>query len=231
MTRTTCILIVALMTATSASAQDLLHTHLDFGSLPSAQGWSFASGFPEADYCSVDGSALTIDTMGLGYTATARAYYWLDVTPQASAGYWSFTINMRLLASESYLYPDGHYNAGGCFAGLQFAGKMAQLRWKPGALVISDDLPSTYALDVGDWHEYQVIGDVSTATFSVYVDDQLLHTGPMWGDTGSPRFHFGDGTSGGNAHMEISHVELLLSDLEPIASEELTWGGVKALFR
>ena len=150
MTRTTCILIVVLVAATTTSAQDLLQTQLDFGSLPSAQGWNFASGFPEADLCSVDRSALTIDTMDLGYPDYSSACYSLYLTPQASAGYWSFTINMRLLASESYPYPDGYYNPHGCMVGLELAGKRAVLSWKPGVLLIWDDLhQSTYVLDVG----------------------------------------------------------------------------------
>src|SRR5690242_18758410 len=75
--RTPLVLMLALLPASAASANTIT---LKFDSLPSAQGWTYLSGYgsgapAETDVYSVDGTKLTQNTMGRGANFASYEMY------------------------------------------------------------------------------------------------------------------------------------------------------------
>jgi hypothetical protein len=74
------LLLTLLLLAVAPAAARATDIGLTFGSLPSAQGWTFGSGgspvATEAQTFSVAGGVLTLNTMAFGFTgAGTSAYY------------------------------------------------------------------------------------------------------------------------------------------------------------
>jgi hypothetical protein len=211
-------------------AQDLLHRQLDFDSLPGHQGWSF--GTDETLHCSVDGTQLLIDTMGVPYGDGVGRLYTYSLGAFSTADYWNLNIRARALASESYSYPDGSYNPWGFCAGIGYGGVAGGFALMPDRIVTYSPQETTIPLNGDTWHDYQVVGDRVAQTFSIYVDGEHLCTEALRTyPAGYDQAFFGDGTSGGNARAEISYLEFTLGNDLPVGTVGKTWGEVKGLFR
>jgi hypothetical protein len=218
------------LSPSSIPAQELLGLQLEFGTLPGQQGWSF--GTDETVYCSVDGTRLLIDTMGVPYSDGVGRMYAYDVSAFSTADYWSLNIRARVLASESYAYPDGFYNPWGFMVGVGYGGLAGGFALTPDMLVTYSPQQTVIPLDGNIWHEYQVVGDRGAQTFSIYIDGEHLITEAMnTYPAGYNQAFFGDGTSGGNARAEISYLDLTLQNYVPVATESTSWGRLKSLYR
>jgi hypothetical protein len=223
-------LLVSITPQTRAASQDI---SLGFGSLPSAQGFTYSAvgshaGTPEATVFSVGGGVLVQNTIGqfLGLSGGSILYSLPAIITTTEPKV--LRVRARCLDSDGTSFaPSGE---GGFVFGFntgvqQFAFGLTETRitiLTSGGTVV---LPTV--VDNTVFHDYR-FEFTSPSTTQLYRDNVLVHTNTTGFAFASNRLFFGDGTGGANAHGEIT--EFRFTQGAATAAAPTTWGRVKALF-
>jgi hypothetical protein len=208
--------------------------NLSFGSLPSAQGWTYAAvgshaGVAEPSAFSVAGGVLTQNTIGQ-YAGTSGGSILYSIVGVATA-----TETKRIHARLRCLAVQGSSVAtlgqGGLTFGfntgsVQYAFGLTDTRLtilQPGGTSV---LAGSY--DNTQFHDYDFYWSPG-GTFQLYRDNVLITSGSGGFAASGSRLFFGDGTGGANAHGEITALRFS----QDLATPGLpaSWGRIKNLFR
>jgi hypothetical protein len=209
---------------------------LTFGTLPSAQGWTYAAsgthaGTPEASVFSVGGGALSMNTIGLSMTSGGSIFYNLSggITSNENK---ELLVRARCTGVEpSGTAPLGQ--GGFCFgfttsAQRQYAFGLSDTKVMvlipTGWFVFATNYP-----DNNQFHDYRFVWSTpNNGTFSLYRDAVLVGSS----NTGIPvvdnRIFFGDGTGGANGAGQISSLRFLQAGAVPTRTS--SWGRLKQLY-
>ena len=209
MTRTL-IAALALATVTAAPATAGTYT-LGFGSLPSAQGWTYltqggGAGIPDSNLYTATGSSLTQNTMGIPMTSGGHNYYLRPVTITAGADF-SLKVRARVSAFEGLAfgggtnYPFGMFFTVGTTTGYSIMG-ISGSRFgyldAAGAVAYGDYAPG---FDITAFNDYAITRTAGLTRLSVNGTTLASFVAtPLGGDS----LEFGDGTGFGNAAGEYS---------------------------
>jgi hypothetical protein len=229
--RTLLVALVGMILATTALGGILEHHHYTPSSLPSAQGWTFESnGFSESEVFALVDGLLVMNTMSAGMDGETHVWYMRSVAnPDNQSAVFSLRARVTAYENDPSEYFRGFF-LGGYAPG---PGPWLVFGLQPGAVFVDDQHLAD--LDTEDWHEYTVVTqglypDTST-TFLVdgVVVAELTGDIQSGGITGS--FAFGDMGRHANARVEISEMELMTFDGEPVADEPVTLSQFKSFFR
>lgn len=203
---------------------------LTFGSLPSAQGWTFTSGgspiATEAQAFSLGGSVLTLDTMTFGYTGvgTSAFYSQLGVVNN----YEPVTIWMRgRVVQYEGDFTNAYVGGGFCFGFTQGA-TLFQMGITPTQIRNAAGTVLSTAYDNTQFHDYRLEW-APPSTVRYYVDGNLISTNNAGLAQALSRIHLGDGTGAANSRAEIVQYRFLQGQVVPVAGA--SWGRIKSLYR
>jgi len=171
---------------------------VDFGSLPSAQGWSFETntGSAETAFFSVDGGVMHQDTIGIG--ASYAGYRLSDLAFDPSLPF-TITVNARVL-SEQKLKP---LNTFGFSFGLFTGTEQFSVGLGAGGLQTRLDYQHRVVpFDTTQFHEYILSGKPGEG-FQLYIDSVLFYSGATASVLYPTSLFFGDNTIEDNALAEI----------------------------
>ena len=199
---------IAATTLALSAPASALTLELDFGSLPSAQGWSFENntGLPESAISAVNGTTLTYNTIGTGFGG--YAFYAVPNVLDLTKSY-SLQVTARVLAEE-----------GSSIGALGFLATGAD--WGSGISIGKGIFTSTDAvgapfvpIDNSVFHSYRM--DVQPdGTYALSVDGTLAQSGAIrTADTLPNLVYFGDVGSGISANVEISRLSFQQPIPEP----------------
>jgi PEP-CTERM motif len=201
----------------SASAATIT---LNFGSLPTAQGWTYIAGgdgaaVTESGAYSIVGGELHQDTLGIGMTTGGGNYYQHAVTLGASEG-WSMTMVARLNSFESVLspaYPFALFMGGGGGIAVGFGSNNVQALGDAGLALYG--LPGGFDPLAYNTYRFTASGgglqSFSINGTSIYSNQAFLG--------GNPGFiEFGDGTGFANANAEVRAFEFASNGVPEPAS-------------
>jgi hypothetical protein len=223
-------LAVASLLAVQSSPALATDIGLAFGSLPTAQGWTYTTGgvaAPETPIWSVSGGVLSYDTMpynvGLSGQGTTSFYAQLGVVNSFEP----IVILMRgrILAFEN----DGSASIGG---GFNFGFTQGTTLWAmcitPTQIRNVNGVVLSSAYDNTVFHDYRLEW-TPPSTVRYYVDNTLISTNNAGFAQALNRIYFGDSTGAANARAEITYYRFLQGAATPAVST--SWGGVKSLYR
>ena len=200
-----------------------------FGSLPSAQGFTYIAAGPnlrgEAAYYSATGFSLDQDTRGDAVTYSGGAYY---SRPVALGPGGNFRVDARAVVRQyegtvlggGTTYPFGFFfGVAGTYVGI--AGERFAT-YSHGAGVRYYDIPTGFSINTT--HDYMVKSVGGLVTFAA--DGVTLFTDTLTGSTtGSDRFEFGDGTGYANAAGRYFALSYTSAAVPEPASWALMLGG------
>ncbi|MBD3221944.1 hypothetical protein GF314_11955 [bacterium] len=198
-------------------------------SLPSEQGWTFASsGLDEADVFTLGDGVLIMDTMGSGYSGLPFVYYTYSVDADEAFSA-TFRVRARVIASEAlpHAYPPGFHFTGWVPSwGYRYLFGLDEQDLSLRNLTILD-------LDTSQWHDYVLVtegyhpdGEATLLVDGVEVAfDESMEDGAI-----NNLFAFGDVGFSANAHVEIAEIEITTFTDTPVAVQATTLSAIKALF-
>lgn len=206
-------------------ARDLLSViTLDFDSLPSSQGWTYVSGNrPESSIFSVDGTMLTMNSLGTGFRPTPAYHYYEHYNAVDPSQPFTISARVQVVQSEGF---DSDFmliaQVGTRGVGVGIGTHEIWEVLRTGGALLST------AVDGTQFHNYRLDANPTTG-FQLYVDEVFIGSGP-WADAAvSNRLQFGDGTMDGNSLVKITQYEFR-QGIADIAPASLTWntaqGGV-----
>ena len=165
---------------------------IDFNALPSTQGWTFVTGgaVSESENVTLSGGVLAINTMGEG-----TGYGWYQSIGVYVTGVSSLVFRARALASEDdFGFAFGIYDGNAAYiVGL-------------GAGEIKSYMGSHTAYDTSVFRTYVLEVDHDNAMFTLSSGGSQIFAGTGIANTDNLVL-FGDITSGGNAHGELTWLE------------------------
>lgn len=219
--------LAATVLAPHARATDIPVT---FGSLPSAQGWTFASGgspvATEAGTWSLAGSVLTLNTMAYAVTGTGTSSLYQQTGVVNNFEPIVIRFRARLVQHEGDF--TNTFVGGGLAFGFaqgttlyQFGITPTQIRNAPGSVLSS-------AYDHTQFHDYRLEW-TPPSSVRYYVDNTLISTNNTGLASATNRIYFGDGTGAANAQAQITEYRFLQGAATPAVPT--TWGRIKALHR
>lgn len=222
------------VTLASAAAQASTSVLLGFGTLPSSQGFTYTpigshAAALEASIFAISGGVLTQNSIGQANgTAGGSILY---VIPGIIAA--SETSELHVTARCLQVQGTATYPAGqmGFVFGINTGSAQFAISLTPTAVYTlgpSGPVAVAGSYDNTQFHDWTLHFD-PPATFRIYRDGGLLHTGTGGSPFASNRLFFGDGTGGANALAEIRSLQFLQGGA--VATDPATWGGVKELFR
>jgi len=173
---------------------------LSFGSLPSAQGWTYASdGALESSVFSVSGGILTQNTASFAGAATFQTYN----LPAVVSPSLPFVISVRARVLADSTTGLGQPNAFGfCFVAATGA-ELFGVGLDTGRVQDINNVVVSTAIDNTQFHDYVLVA-MPGVGYELYVDTVLLATGPPRIDSGSPNLALGDCTRGQGALAEVT---------------------------
>jgi hypothetical protein len=204
------LVVVALATAAAAATPSLSHATtlaLDFGSLPSAQGWTYHHSTqppypdaapPEGAAYSVDGSALSIDTIGYGvsFSEYVRAFPFDPTKP------YSIAARARVTETEVTFSPGGE--ASGLFLGAVLPSESNGVSMNSTGIRVAGVGP-VQPFDATVFHDFRI--DVTPGVREdIFIDGGLFYSGAASGFGGDPILEFGNSTSFENIRAEITEL-------------------------
>lgn len=225
-------IVVLLASGASAASFDY---NVSFGSLPSAQGWTYTpsgahAGVLESSVFSASGGVLTQNTMGQSNGVSGGSIFYVISGGVTTGEIKQIVVRMRCLQVE------GSANAtlgqGGLFIGFttgstQYGFGITDTRvfvlQSSGQVVLSGTYDNSSA-----FHDY-LFDWTSNASYRLYRDGVLLGTFSGGSAVTANRIMFGDGTGGANARAEMTKVEFLQGGAVPVLST--SWGRLKGLYR
>jgi hypothetical protein len=208
-----------------AAPQDI---SLTFGSLPSAQGWTYTplgnhAGAIETSIFSVSGGILFQNTMGQGFGVGGVFYQRNGIVTATETKELRFSA--RVLAFEGGAGAQGNafgFTTGSVQYDISITPTEIYALGPSGSVLV----PGTYANTV--FNDY-VLEFVPPGTQRIYRNGTLLYTSTSGiGVVGNAVF-FGDGTGGVNTQVEIRSLRFLQDTAVPALGT--SWGRIKELYR
>ena len=201
-----------------------------FGSLPSAQGWTFFSGgsplATEAGTWSLAGSVLTLNTMAYAVTGVGTSSLYQQTGVVNNFEPLVIRFRARLVQHEGDF--TNAFVGGGLAFGFaqgatlwQFGITPTQIRNAPGTIVST-------AYDNTQFHDYRLEW-TPPSSVRFYVDNTLISTNNAGLASATNRIYFGDGTGAANSQAQITEYRFLPGAATPALPT--SWGRIKALHR
>lgn len=201
-----------------------------FGSLPSAQGWTFFSGgsplATEAGTWSLAGSVLTLNTMAYAVTGVGTSSLYQQTGVVNNFEPLVIRFRARLVQHEGDF--TNAFVGGGLAFGFaqgatlwQFGITPTQIRNAPGTIVST-------AYDNTQFHDYRLEW-TPPSSVRFYVDNTLISTNNAGLASATNRIYFGDGTGAANSQAQITEYRFLQGAATPALPT--SWGRIKALHR
>jgi hypothetical protein len=176
---------------------------LSFDSLPSSQGFTYdypGNPVPEGDIFSVDGIALTQNTIGQPLISPAHNIYRLDGIVNDHDPF-SLDVRARMIADEPL-------DAIGFFMSVRTGTERNEIFLGTSTIHGPTRVFVTSAIDTSVFHDYRIEGTPGDDTFAFFVDDALIADVISSSDTNDNYIGLGDPTgNGGNAHVEVTRFE------------------------
>lgn len=174
---------------------------LNFNSLPSAQGWSYAQpdwapSLPETNIFRVDGTKLIQDTMGTGLRWTSYMMTNIVGTNQP------FTISVRARVTQSETFNGGSANEG-LYVGASTSGLAVGFGLSTNRIRHTFASANYQPIDATQFHDYRLEYRPGENVM-VFVDNVLWASGVPQPYTAHNCLYLGDGTSFDNARAEIT---------------------------
>ena len=230
--RATVALLLTLVVADASAAA--LDIQLDFASLPSAQGFTYAAvgahaGVLESSVFAVSGGTLYQDTMGLSNGVSGGSILY------AMAGGVTAGDTKRILARarclEAQVSATATLGQGGFIYGFNTGSVQYAFGLTPTRITIlgpggTSVLAGTY--DNTQFHDYQFDFN-PPSSYQLYRDGSLVASGSGGFAFAGSRWFFGDGTGGANARGETSALRFIQDVATPAGPA--TWGRLKADYR
>lgn len=221
--------LLLLIPAVAAESSPFVIT-LHFSSLPSAQGWTYGTGgspiATEAGTWSVSGGVLTLDTMAFGTTGAGTSSYYYRTGVVDPGVPVDIVVTARVTQWEGAV---GNQFQGNAFC---FGFTNGTTEWLMGITptqirnVNGTVLSSAY--DNTQFHTYRLEW-VPPSTIRYHVDGTVISTNNAGFAQALNRIIIGDGTGAGNARAEVTSYVYYTGGV--VATENKTWGGIKALYR
>jgi hypothetical protein len=185
---------------------------LTFNSLPTAQGWTYQGQVLEANAFSVDGTNLTLNTIGLQANATAVYFRTNVIDPDLP-----FTISFRARVLQADV------NGGlflSTFSGTEFVSVIV----RSGLVRVQGQ---NFTLDTTAFHDFRLEA-VPGVGSSFFVDDAFLSGFPTVTATIANQVLFGDG-SGGPAANASAQIQQFTFSQTPALSLQALIGRIEDL--
>lgn len=233
--RSAIVAIVLVFSATAALAAPM-DVQLNFSSLPSAQGWTYAAvgshtGTPEANVFAIGGGALAMNTIGQSNGVAGGSILYNLSGGITSTEIKELQVRARCTGVEpSATAPQGQ--GGFCFgfttaASRQYAFAISDTRVM--VLIPTGFFVFATAYDNTQFHDYRFVWSTpNNGTFSLFRDGALVGTSNTGFPVADNRIFFGDGTGGANGNGEISSLRFLQGSATSIDAE--SWGRLKSLY-
>jgi hypothetical protein len=210
---------------TLGADQDL---QLTFGTLPSAQGFTYVpsgshAGAVEATIFSVDGTTLTQNSIGQGYGVSGGGILY------NYSGIVTATEAKQLLVRARCLQVEGSGIGAAGQQGFAFGFNTGSVQYD-----ISVTPTKVYTLGPGGTVAISGTYDNSTAfhdwlldftppnAFKIYRDGSLIHSGTNGFGVSGNLIFIGDGTGGANAHAEVRSLRFLQGTSVPVELSEFS---------
>ncbi len=224
---------LCLATAPIASAAPLDLT-LTFGSLPSAQGFSYLAngahaGVAEGTVFSVDGTRLLQNTIGQANGAVGGGILYQRLNGVTTTEPKRILVRARCLATQSSTSApagEGGFIYGFAHGTVQYALGLTATRVSvlqpSGTVLLAGTFDNT---QFHDWNFEWAPG----GSWTLRRDGVLIGSGSGGFALGADRVFFGDGTGGANAQGETSYFRFTQDLATPVTKSDWAW--VKALYR
>ena len=221
---------VAILVAALSSPAGATDIGITFGSLPSAQGFTYvSSGSPtatEAQAFTAGPGVLTLDTMAFGITGSGTSAYYLQT------GVVNNTQPIVVRMRARVIQYEGDFTNVFVGGGLAFGFTPATTAFQMG--ITSTQIRSingtilSSAYDNTQFHDYRMEWD-PPSTLRYYVDNTLISTNNAGASPAPNRILFGDLTGAANSRSEITEYRFLQGLATP--TEGGSWGRLKSLYR
>lgn len=213
------------------AAQDI---QLSFGTLPSAQGFTytpigFHAGAVEGSVFSIAGGVLTQNTMSLGLSTTGGGVLYAIPGIITASEPKELHVTARCLQAQgSGINPAGQW--GFCFGfttgSVQYAVSITPTQVYTLGPSGSVAVAGTY--DNTQFHDW-LLEYTPPGAFRLYRDGILIHAGTTGAALALNRLFLGDGTGAANARAEVSAFHFLQGSAVPTLTS--SWGEVKERYR
>jgi hypothetical protein len=193
---------IAVITVPRSWATDIA---LTFGSLPSAQGWTYEAtgvdaGTPEASVFSVDGTRLLSNSMGQGTGAGELQYVQYGVVNSCTP----MVITLRARVTEIEGIESDLCYGYGFSVGVRTGTHAYHIGFSPTAIKDNCAAPIAF-VDNTVFHDYRIEIAPAGGPALIYVDHVLVATGgPNFASNQPNRLMIGDGTGTTNSRAEIT---------------------------
>ncbi|MEO7868423.1 MAG: hypothetical protein ABIU54_12355 [Candidatus Eisenbacteria bacterium] len=203
---------------------------LAFGSLPSAQGWTFTTGgsslATEGTTFSLSGGVLTLDTMSYGFTGAGTAAYYARFG--AVNNFEPIVIRMRGRVVQF----EGDFTNAFVGGGFTFGFSQGATQWAMGITPTQirnvNGVILSSAYDNTLFHDYRLEWNPPSSV-RYYVDNTLISSTSGGISFAQNRLYFGDGTGASNSRSEIKQYEFLQG--AATSTHGNSWGRIKKLYR
>ena len=182
------------------SAQAVTIT-LDFDSLPSSQGWSYTSTnfVSEVSVFSVDGTTLTIDTMGMGNVDPSYRYF--DIVDENLP----YTVRMTARVLQYEPTPHPHNGPATAFTFGAFAGEQSCLVSLNTHQIRCGN--NFWDFDATQFHDYHIEA-MPGVGYTLYIDNEEFSSGPLLSEPGiNNHLVLGNASTYENCLSEITSYE------------------------
>ena len=184
--------------ASSVTAVHGGNTTLNFGTLPSAQGWSYSGSGPDGAVFTVSGEVLTQNSLGIGGNP---AYYRLNDAVNPTLRY-SIAFEGRLLENEVIFPEDPRAYA----VQMDLVSQAVGVGLSSQGVVVFGPSGQTLlfnnSIDTSKFHLYMLQGRPQDRTWELFVDGTRLGDGITEQGSFPNAVYFGDLTDGENARGE-----------------------------
>lgn len=222
--------LAALLLALAVSPARATDIQMTFGSLPSAQGWTFTTGgsplATEAGTFSLAGGVLTLNTMAFGITGVGTSAYYQYTGVVNNFEPIVISMRGRLLQHEGDF--TNTFVGGGFTIGFGHGATYYQMGITPTQIRnVAGTILST-AYNNTQFHDYRLEWS-PPSTVRYYVDGTLISTNNAGSASAVNRLLLGDGTGAANSQAEITAYRFLQGAATPAVQG--SWGRIKSLVR
>ena len=203
---------------------------LDFGSLPSDQGWTFVSGgspvATEAQTFSLGSGVLTLNSMAFGFTGAGTSALYTHTGVVNNFEPIVITMRGRVIQFEGDF--TNSFVGGGFSFGFAQGATYYMMGISPTQIRNVNGVILSSAYDNTQFHDYRLEW-TPPSSVRYYVDGTLISTNSASFGQVANRLTLGDGTGASNAHAEITQYRFLQG--ASTGAKPSTWGRIKSLFR
>jgi len=230
-TITAAVIALAAVASPLRASQDI---QLDFATLPSAQGFTYApvgshAGAVEGNIFSVAGGALIQNSLGSGHGTIGGSILYVRPGIVTASEPKELRVTARCLQVEG----SGIGSAGqqGFAFGFTTGSVQYDISITPTSVYTlgpAGTVPVAGTYDNTQFHDW-VLEYSPPAAFRIYRDGTLIHTGTTGSSVAANRLFLGDGTGAANARAEISAFHFLQGEALP--NRDASWGELKSLYQ